>query len=131
MTLIERMRPRPGMRVLVTAGAAGVGAAIARGFLEAGAKVLICDVDAEALPRFRANHPEAVTALADVSDESAVEGLFAEVTAALGGLDVLVNNAGIAGPTGPIEQLAVEDIRRTLDVDLLSQFLVARLAVPM
>lgn len=131
MTLIERMRPRPGMRVLVTAGAAGVGAAIARGFLEAGAKVLICDVDAEALARFSESHPEAMTALADVSDEAAVERLFAEVTARLGGLDVLVNNAGIAGPTGPIEQLAVEDIRRTLEVDLLSQFLVARLAVPM
>jgi NAD(P)-dependent dehydrogenase (short-subunit alcohol dehydrogenase family) len=131
MTLIERMRPRRDMRVLVTAGAAGLGAAIARGFLEAGARVMICDVDTEALAGFGEGHPEAETVLADVADEASVERLFAEVTARLGGLDVLVNNAGIAGPTGPIEQLAVEDIRRTLDVDLLSQFLVTRLAVPM
>jgi NAD(P)-dependent dehydrogenase (short-subunit alcohol dehydrogenase family) len=131
MGLIERMRPRPGLRVLVTAGAAGIGAAIARGFLEAGAKVLICDVDAQALARFATSHPEAATTLTDVSDEAAVERLFVEVTARLGGLDVLVNNAGISGPTGTIDQLAVDDIRRTLDVDLVGQFLVARLAVPL
>jgi NAD(P)-dependent dehydrogenase (short-subunit alcohol dehydrogenase family) len=131
MTLIERMRPRPGLRVLVTAGAAGIGAAIAEGFLEAGAKLLVCDVDAEALAKFGEKHPEAMATLADVADEGAVEQLFADVAARLGGLDVLVNNAGISGPTGPIDALAVGDIRRTLDVDLLSQFLVARLGVPM
>jgi NAD(P)-dependent dehydrogenase (short-subunit alcohol dehydrogenase family) len=128
MSLIERMRPRPGIRVLVTAGAAGIGAAIARGFVEAGAKVLICDVDAAALASFVKSHPGMSATQTDVSDEAAVERLFVEVEARLGGLDVLVNNAGIAGPTGPINQLAVEDIRRTLDVDLMGQFLVARLA---
>jgi NAD(P)-dependent dehydrogenase (short-subunit alcohol dehydrogenase family) len=51
--------------------------------------------------------------------------------ATLGGLDVLVNNAGIAGPTGPIDTLKIDDIRRTLDVDLFSQFLVVRQAVPL
>jgi NAD(P)-dependent dehydrogenase (short-subunit alcohol dehydrogenase family) len=131
MSLIERMRPRAGLRVLVTAGAAGIGAAIAQGFIEAGAKVAICDVDAEALARFAANHADVVTTLTDVADQAAVEQLFAEVKARLGGLDVLVNNAGIAGPTGRIDELAVDDIRRTLDVDLLSQFLVTRLGVPL
>jgi NAD(P)-dependent dehydrogenase (short-subunit alcohol dehydrogenase family) len=131
MSLIERMRPRAGLRVLVTAGAAGIGAAIAQGFIEAGAKVLVCDVDAEALARFAESHPDAATTQADVADEAAVERLFVEVKARLGGLDVLVNNAGIAGPTGPIDQLAVDDIRRTLDVDLVGQFLVARLGVPL
>ena len=131
MSLIERMRPRPGMRVLVTAGAAGIGAAIARGFVEADAKVLICDVDAAALASFVKSHPGMSATQTDVSDEAAVERLFVEVKARLGGLDVLVNNAGIAGPTGPIDQLAVDDIRRTLDVDLMGQFLVARLGVPL
>jgi len=131
MSLIERMRPRPGMRVLVTAGAAGIGAAIARGFVEADAKVLICDVDAAALASFVKSHPGMSAIQTDVSDEAAVERLFVEVKARLGGLDVLVNNAGIAGPTGPIDQLAVDDIRRTLDVDLMGQFLVARLSVPL
>jgi len=131
MSLIERMRPRPGMRVLVTAGAAGIGAAIARGFVEADAKVLICDVDAAALASFVKSHPGTSATQTDVSDEAAVERLFVEVEARLGGLDVLVNNVGIAGPTGPIDQLAVDDIRRTLDVDLMGQFLVARLSVPL
>jgi len=131
MSLIERMRPRPGIRVLVTAGAAGIGAAIARGFVEADAKVLICDVDAAALASFVKSHPGMSAIQTDVSDEAAVERLFVEVKARLGGLDVLVNNAGIAGPTGPIDQLAVDDIRRTLDVDLMGQFLVARLSVPL
>ncbi|SMF76189.1 NAD(P)-dependent dehydrogenase, short-chain alcohol dehydrogenase family [Tistlia consotensis] len=131
MKLFERMRPRAGLRVLVTAGAAGIGAVIAEAFLEAGARVLVCDLDAEALGQFAARHPEAATTLADVADPAAVERLFAEVAARLGGLDVLVNNAGISGPTGPIDQLPVEEIRRTLDVDLLGQFLVVRLAAPL
>lgn len=131
MNVIERMRPRPGLRVLVTAGAVGIGAAIARGFLEAGARVLVCDVDAAALASFAQNHPDALATLADVADPAAVERLFTAVTTGLGGLDVLVNNAGIAGPTGPIDEISVDEIRRTLDVDLLGQFLVARLGVPL
>ncbi len=131
MTIIDQMRPRPGLRVLVTAGAAGIGGAISQGFLEADAKVLICDIDSEALDRFAEGHPAVKATMTDVADRDAVERLFAEVEAHLGGLDVLVNNAGIAGPTGPIDQLSVDDIRRTLDVDLVGQFLLARLAVPL
>ncbi|MCA8906725.1 MAG: SDR family oxidoreductase [Rhodospirillaceae bacterium] len=125
------MRPRPRLRVLVTAGAAGIGAVIAEGFLQAGAQVLICDIDAAALAGFAAAHPEVLTSETDVSDAAAVEHLFEEVTARLGGLDVLVNNAGVAGPTGPVDQLAIDEIRRTFDVDLMGQFQVVRLAVPM
>ena len=131
MNLIDRMRPRPRLRVLVTAGAAGIGAVIAEGFLQAGAQVLICDIDAAALAGFAAAHPEVLTSETDVSDAAAVEHLFEEVTARLGGLDVLVNNAGVAGPTGPVDQLAIDEIRRTFDVDLMGQFQVVRLAVPM
>lgn len=131
MSLMERMRPRAGLRVLVTAGASGIGAAIARGFIDAGGHVHVCDVDAAALARFAESHPGASATLADVADEAAVARLFAEVKKRLGGLDVLVNNAGIAGPTGPIDELAPGDIRRTLDVNLLGQFLVAQLAVPL
>ncbi|MEZ5890193.1 MAG: SDR family oxidoreductase [Xanthobacteraceae bacterium] len=131
MTIIDQMRPRPGLRVLVTAGAAGIGAAITQGFLESGSNVLICDIDSDALARFAESHPAVQAIKTDVADEDAVERLFAEVEAHLGGLDVLVNNAGVAGPTGPIDRLSVDDIRRTLDVDLVGQFLLARLAVPL
>lgn len=131
MTLIDKMRPRPGLRVLVTAGASGIGAAIARGFIEAGASVMICDIDTQAIESLVKTHPDVAAVVADVADEVAVARLFDELTATLGGLDVVINNAGIAGPTGPIESLDVDDIRRTLDVDLVSQFLVVRQAVPL
>ena len=131
MSLIERMRPKPGLRVLVTAGASGIGAAIASAFHEAGARVLICDIDRTALADFTAANPAIEAVPADISDEAQVDALFDAVRARLGGLDVLVNNAGIAGPTGPIDALPVEDIRRTLDVDLMGQFLVLRRAAPL
>lgn len=131
MNMMERMRPRPDLRVLVTAGAAGIGAAIARAFLEADARVLICDVDERALETFGEAHPQVVALRTDVSNEADVDALLDATLERLGGLDVLVNNAGIAGPTGAIDELAVEEIRRTLDIDLMGQFLVLRRAAPL
>ena len=128
MNMIERIRPRPGLRVLVTAGASGIGAAIARAFLDAEAKVLICDIDEAALAGFAGENPAVSTLRADVSNEAQVDALIDAACDRLGGLDVLVNNAGIAGPTGAIDELSVEDIRRTFDVDLMGQFLVVRRA---
>ena len=126
MSFIDRMRPQAGLRVLITAGASGIGAVTAKAFLEAGAKVLICDIDAPALTAFAAGHPGLLTEVADVSDPDAVDALADAVRTRLGGLDVLINNAGIAGPTGTIDALEIDDIRRTLEVDLMSQFLVTR-----
>ena len=120
-----------GQRVLVTAGANGIGRAIVDALLEAGARVHVCDVDEKTLTEFRAAVPSAGVTKADVADEAAVDRLFAEVQARLGGLDVLVNNAGIAGPTGAIEEIDPADWRRCIDVDLTGQFLCARRAVPM
>jgi len=131
MNMIERMRPRPGLRVLITAGASGIGAAIARAFLEAEARVLICDIDEHSLAGFAGQNPAVSTMIADISDEGEVDALIAATSERLGGLDVLVSNAGIAGPTGAIEELSVADIRRTLDVDLMGQFLVLRRAAPL
>jgi NAD(P)-dependent dehydrogenase (short-subunit alcohol dehydrogenase family) len=68
---------------------------------------------------------------ADVSQRADVERLFADVRGTLGGLDVLVNNAGIAGPTAKIEDIAPEDWERTIAVDLTGMFYCARLAMPM
>lgn len=127
MTYLERMRPIPGLRVLVTAGASGLGAAIAAAFCEVEAQVVICDLDQQALDLFAEDHPDVDARCADVSDPVAVERLFA----GLDGLDVLINNAGIAGPTGPIDALQIEDIRRTLDVGVMAQFLTIRRAAPL
>ena len=120
-----------GQRVLVTAGASGIGRAIVAALLAAGARVHLCDVDEAALTAVAAALSGVTTSRADVADEGDVDRLFAAARAALGGLDVLVNNAGIAGPTAPIEEVDPADWRRCLEVDLTGQFLCARRAVPM
>lgn len=120
-----------GQRALITAGASGIGRAIAQALLEAGARVHVCDVDETALASFRETFPDAGATVADVADETAVDRLFAEAAERLGGLDVLVNNAGIAGPTAPIEEIEPAEWRRCLEVGLTGQYLCARRAVPM
>src|SRR6202171_956433 len=120
-----------GLRVLVTAGGNGIGLAIARRFASEGAKVHTCDVD-EAAPPARAKSDPAITATpCDVSARSAVKSLFAEALTKLGGLDVLVNNAGIAGPTSRVEEMNPEDWDRCLEICLTGQFNCTRLAVPL
>jgi NAD(P)-dependent dehydrogenase (short-subunit alcohol dehydrogenase family) len=119
-----------GLRVLVTAGGNGIGLAIARAFASEGAKVHTCDVDEMALSELTANDPAITATPCDVSDRTAVQKLFTEALAKLGGLDVLVNNAGIAGPTSKVEEMNPEDWDRCLEICLTGQFNCVRLAVP-
>ena len=121
----------PTTRVLVTAGASGIGRAIADLFLDQGAQVHICDVSDTFLADFRSTHPKAGCTKADVSSDSEVKHLFDEIEKSLGGLDILVNNAGIAGPTGGVDEISSEEWRRTLDICLTGQYLCAHHAVPM
>ena len=117
-----------GLRVLVTAGGAGIGRAIAQTFLEHGARVHVCDVDEKALKSV----PEEISqSVADVADLAQVERLFGDVQSQLGGLDVLVNNAGIAGPTAKVEDIKPEDWERTIAIDLSGMFYCTRKAMPM
>lgn len=120
-----------GMRVLVTAGAAGIGRAFAETFSNAGAKVFICDIDRAALESLRSARPEIGAGIADVADARQVEGLFDAASSFLGGLDVLINNAGIAGPTGRVEDISIADWDRTIAIDLNGMFYCTRLAVPL
>lgn len=119
-----------GKRVLVTAGGDGIGLEIARAFAAAGAKVMACDIRAESLERLAKELPQIHSCIADVSSESDVASMFALADQKLGGLDVLINNAGIAGPTGGVETLSLADWERTLAVNLTGQFLCIRQAVP-
>jgi NAD(P)-dependent dehydrogenase (short-subunit alcohol dehydrogenase family) len=119
------------LRVLVTAGAAGIGKAFAETFADAGARVFICDVDQAALDGFRAARPEIGSCTADVADPKAVDTLFDAATKFLGGLDVLINNAGIAGPTAPVEAIDIAEWNRTIAVDLNGMFYCTRRAVPL
>jgi NAD(P)-dependent dehydrogenase (short-subunit alcohol dehydrogenase family) len=116
------------MRVLVTAGAAGIGRAIAQTFLDHGARVHVCDIDERALAQL----PETISRTrADVANVADVERLFADVERHLGGLDVLVNNAGIAGPTAKVEDIRPEDWERCIAVDLNGMFYCTRKAMPL
>ncbi|MDX2205022.1 MAG: SDR family oxidoreductase [Hyphomicrobiaceae bacterium] len=120
-----------GLRVLVTAGANGIGLAVARAFVREGARVHICDVDAAALAAVRVSDPMLTQTTCDVADRAQVAALFKDALTALGGLDCLVNNAGIAGPTGRVEEINPEDWDRCIAIDLTGQFNCARLAVPL
>jgi NAD(P)-dependent dehydrogenase (short-subunit alcohol dehydrogenase family) len=120
-----------GLRVLVTAGASGIGHAIARTFAEHGARVHICDIDERALASTKKQLPTVTQTVADVAKLEDVERLFADVKKTLGGLDVLVNNAGIAGPTGKVEDIKPEDWDRCIAVDLNGMFYCTRKAMPL
>jgi NAD(P)-dependent dehydrogenase (short-subunit alcohol dehydrogenase family) len=119
-----------GLRVLVTAGAAGIGREIARAFAGEGAKVHVCDVDQKALAALAKSNPKVTRSAADVANRKDVARLFKEAIESLGGLDVLVNNAGIAGPTGRVEDVDPAEWDRCLAVNITGQFNCARLAVP-
>ncbi len=117
-----------GLRVLVTAGGSGIGRVIAQTFLDHGARVHVCDVDEKALQKL----PQQITqTVADVAKLGDVERLFEDVKRHLGGLDVLVNNAGIAGPTAKVEDIRPEDWDRCLAVDLNGMFYCTRKAMPL
>lgn len=120
-----------GARVLVTAGAQGIGLAIARRFVDAGADVHICDVDEQALKAAQESLPALSVSRTDVSDETQVLAMFEALGARWGALDVLVNNAGVSGPTSRLEDTTLDAWRNTLDVNLTGTFLCARSAVPL
>src|SRR5260221_706762 len=120
-----------GLRVLVTAGGAGIGRVIAKTFLEHGARVHVCDVDDKALASLKKESPQISQSRTDVADVAQVEQLFEDVKKNLGGLDVLVNNAGIAGPTGKVEDIDPKDWDRCIAVDVNGMFYCTRKGMPM
>lgn len=116
-------------KVLVTAGAAGIGLAIASAFKDLGASVFVTDINPEAVAAAR--EAGFAAAVSDVSDESQVIELASAVRSELGGLDVLINNAGIAGPTGPIETLDSAAWKSTFEVNVHGQFYCIKHLLPL
>jgi NAD(P)-dependent dehydrogenase (short-subunit alcohol dehydrogenase family) len=110
-----------GLRALVTGGGSGIGAAIAATLKRGGATVMVVDADPATTPDF----------VADVADTAAVDELFLAVGAQLGGLDVLVNNVGIAGPTSAVEEMDPDAFDHCVRVNLGSMFRCTRKAVPL
>ena len=120
----------PQQRVMITAAADGIGKAIARAFAADGAKVHICDVNEAALAQFRAEFPDIAASHVNVRSEGEIDAWFDDALEDLGGLDVLVNNAGIKGPTAPVDDIELADWRECLEICLDSHFLCARRAAP-
>ena len=120
-------------RVVVTAGAQGIGLAITASFVEAGAHVHICDVSDDFLNSARKQFADAPVSYSktDVANETQVDAMFAELTQRWGTLDVLVNNAGIAGPTAKVEETELAAWDQTIAVNLTGPFLCTRRAVPL
>jgi NAD(P)-dependent dehydrogenase (short-subunit alcohol dehydrogenase family) len=110
-----------GLRALVTGGGSGIGAAIAATLAGRGVRVMVVDADPATNPDF----------VADVADTAAVDELFRSVDALLGGLDVLVNNVGVAGPTAPVDEMDPDAFDQCVRVNLGSMFRCTRRAVPL
>lgn len=131
MTFQDRLFPPKGLRVLVTAGASGIGAAIAAAFAETGAEIHVCDINNAALSEFQKRFPACQATQADVAYESQVAALFETQQEKFNGLDVLINCAGIAGPTAGIDHITEQDWTRTIEVNLNGQYRCLHYAVPM
>lgn len=117
--------------VLITGGASGIGSCTARRFIEQGDRVHICDVSAESVEEFLAANPGATGTVADIGKRDDVDQVFADLVKHHGGLDVLINNAGIAGPTAPIGEHDEDGWDECIQINLSGTFYVTKRAVPL
>ena len=114
-----------GLRVAITGAASGIGLVMAKSFAACGARPFVSDIDDAALTACPYPHCKA-----DAGSARDMEMFIDAAVAEFGGLDVLVNNAGIAGPTKQVEDITPEELDQTLQVDLGALFHTARRAVP-
>ena len=119
-------------KVLITAGATGIGKATAIALLNAGAQVHVCDIDADALDQLKQLYPLLLTSVTNVAEPDEVAKMFVQLQQEFSGqLDFLVNNAGISGPAGPLESLDIDAWKATFDVNLHATFYVSKHAIPL
>ncbi len=116
--------------VLVTAGGSGIGLGIASAFLECGDNVLVCDISATVLDELRENFPDIESFVTDVGDATSVADTIATIRKKHGDIDVLVNNAGVSGPTAVAEDIGIEEWNQTIDVNLNGMFYCIREVLP-
>ena len=115
-------------RVLVTGAASGIGARIAERFADLGDDVAICDANSAAVASFAASHPTIRAHVADVCEDASMDAFLTKIEAEWGGVDVVFANAGTGGPAARIEDIALEDWRSCLAVNLDGAFLTCRWA---
>lgn len=117
-------------KVLITAGASGIGRAIASAFHTRGASLYVCDIDESALAALQAALPGIQTSLCDIASRADIEKMVPDAARRLGGIDVLINNAGIPGPTSPVETFDPDAWEQVLQINLTGTFNVTRMAIP-
>lgn len=120
-----------GKTAIITAGAGGIGLAIARRFVEYGASICVCDIAEESLAEVSASLPGAMIVRADVSKASDVEQIFESFLKRFERLDILVNNAGVSGPTKPVDEITDAEWQTTMDVNITGMFYMVRAATPL
>ena len=125
------MKLLDGQRALITGAGSGIGKVMAQHFEKAGARIWICDADTNNLELSLKENLDWNGTPCDVSDELQVDKLFKEMSDSFGGLEILVNNAGIAGPTAPVEKIDPGEWRRSVGVNLNGAFYCTRLATPL
>lgn len=119
-------------KVLITAGATGIGKATAIALLNAGAQVHVCDIDADALDQLKQLYPLLLTSVTNVAEPDEVAKMFVQLQQEFSGqLDFLVNNAGVSGPAGPLESLDIDAWKATFDVNLHATFYVSKHGIPL
>lgn len=119
-----------GQRVVITAGASGIGLATARRFLAKNASVFICDINEAGIAKACADNPGLMGAVVDVGSEAGCIDLVKKARYSFGGVDVLVNNAGIAGACADIENISAEHWVRSFDVNVHGAFYLMKAVVP-
>jgi NAD(P)-dependent dehydrogenase (short-subunit alcohol dehydrogenase family) len=120
----------PARRVMITAAASGIGRVMAEAFAADGAELIVSDIDEAALAATRSAHPDWSVSRVDVTDPAALDDWFDRSRIDADGLDVLINNAGIAGPIGPVEAISLDGWRQCMAVGIDAQFVTCRRAVP-
>lgn len=115
-------------RVVITAGGAGIGRALALAFHASGARVAVCDIDAGAISELAEIEPKILGRVANVTSAEDMAAFLADVDAAFGGVDVALANAGTGGPAGPIENLDLKDWRACISANLDGAFMLCQWA---
>ena len=120
-------------KIIISAGASGIGLATVKICLSRGATVYLCDIDNKSLHKLN-KHPlinkRLFAYLCDASNENQVSDFFEKVKKKTKKIDALINNVGIAGPTGSFEKLKSKDWEKTIQVDVNSHFYFTKKAIP-
>ena len=121
-------------KIIISAGASGIGWAIAKICLSKGASIYLCDIDSKNIGKIKKhplNNKKLFIYEYDAAEEYDVENFFDKIRKKTKKIDALINNVGVAGPTGTIEKLNSEDWERTLKVNVISHFYFTKLSIPM